>query len=979
MKYIFLYFHYILKVGNAMKQVTVYYKKDALKSLSLVCLILLSSILSFLPIVIAGVPPSIPGSEEYIADYGLLHNDTYVLYPWEKKSLDIGFSKYGELVNPDVPQGLEYDGIDVFANAYVPERKWSSGWVMDIHYVEQGCLMNVWAYALYTDWSDDTGIGGDWRQMQQSVDASAPGDVHGGRRTSGYAETDDIRVIFNGPRKSIYLLTTTIYDKDPMMDGSPMVELTIQLVFNKVKKYVIEIKDIKRVDNDKWHSPFQIEFSERGEWDLGTSVNSRSYAEFYNDLSTKYYKHPFYYPEGNHSANFDLCQIISEDEEYVGFAAFWPSLVSKWVAGTDVLYREDVLSSLETYIHTVELPPTSEDPLPLGVFYSGRDIVITLPYKAIDYPRGCGEWESDPWVFRKEDGDWKQVLQNVTWYWNDATDMHVVIPYPNFNFPDEFLVLFKRERMGQIKHEEITPLDCMPDDLFAIDPTVSYGMYDEPKVPYVMGEWDFDLSYDDPECSTHQFRCVSVYGLTDNNNAMDPNMDELGDFRIDREVQYQLNEIFNPYDLYNASHKGAFRWAQKGPIASTIDLAAHLHDKYGNDRTCLDGEHLLIVPEKWGYYCEDSEKVLLMDVEGGTGRPTILLSRPGQYDISSWSVILNTAEIPNYGDYDRYKILYSTELSERSTKPWTTGRWEWTVIGKSSLASDSAGSAMISAAWQEWKNKELWLSAIDMRDDDYAPAHPYIMRRFSEAFRDKLDYYYDPAVGDNRTAFKDDWSTPDDWDGSEIYPYAVSSSNIIVVGGPLVNVAAEYFNDYTDALVFTGYEDGFYSPACWARTSQPSLPSLSHQGTPLSEWPADELWYNSTDTDDTLGYAIVSTYKDINETVGFIVYGYTAEDTYYASYAIRGGLLLWLQKLQPGVTTLVLEFDYSDLHPVKIHVKECLGVFTECTGFDTNFKCSLYDTNMIEAEDEVLMEADELGLCYKLVDVTWCAQVHPDP
>ena len=24
-------------------------------------------------------------------------------------------------------------------------------------------------------------------------------------------------------------------------------------------------------------------------------------------------------------------------------------------------------------------------------------------------------------------------------------------------------------------------------------------------------------------------------------------------------------------------------------------------------------------------------------------------------------------------------------------------------------------------------------------------------------------------------------------------------------------------------------------------------------------------------------------------------------------------------------------------------------------------------------------EAMELGLCYKLVDIDWCAQVHPDP
>ena len=45
--------------------------------------------------------------------------------------------------------------------------------------------------------------------------------------------------------------------------------------------------------------------------------------------------------------------------------------------------------------------------------------------------------------------------------------------------------------------------------------------------------------------------------------------------------------------------------------------------------------------------------------------------------------------------------------------------------------------------------------------------------------------------------------------------------------------------------------------------------------------PDDDLWYNRTTVDDSVGYAIVSTYKDLNETVALIVYGYIAEDIYY--------------------------------------------------------------------------------------------------
>ncbi len=131
--------------------------------------------------------------------------------------------------------------------------------------------------------------------------------------------------------------------------------------------------------------------------------------------------------------------------------------------------------------------------------------------------------------------------------------------------------------------------------------------------------------------------------------------------------------------------------------------------------------------------------------------------------------------------------------------------------------------------------------------------------------------------------------------------------------------------------------------------------------------------------DDDIGYALIATYKDLNETVGYVVYGYTAEDTYYACYALRGGLLPWTQMIQNGTTAIILEIDYSDLHPVQFHVKEALGPFTECTGANTNFKTGDYDDNMVDWYDQVVGEADHLGLCYKLVDIEWCAQIHSDP
>ncbi|NIN68131.1 MAG: hypothetical protein GTO63_26175, partial [Anaerolineae bacterium] len=78
-------------------------------------------------------------------------------------------------------------------------------------------------------------------------------------------------------------------------------------------------------------------------------------------------------------------------------------------------------------------------------------------------------------------------------------------------------------------------------------------------------------------------------------------------------------------------------------------------------------------------------------------------------------------------------------------------------------------------AWLDWKNVETWLSGLDVEAEVYGPAIPYVLRPLDGDYRDDL----------GRLHFKDDWSTPDEWAGEEIYPYAISSSNVIVVGGPL--------------------------------------------------------------------------------------------------------------------------------------------------------------------------------------------------
>ena len=963
-------------------------KKNKSRVSILILSILTLSSIWMTPLAHAVVPPEVPGGGEYYTDYGVLDSDTYFLYPWENKSLTVGFSKYGEIIDDDMGVGLRYNDVDAFANNMIDKTDWFSGWLMDIHYTQGGYLKNTWAYALYSDRTVE-GVAGDWQNGQITKDASDLMDTSGGRRTNGYAESDPIRLIYDGPRKAIYLLRTTIYDKEE--DSTPLVELTIQLVFNKVKKYVMEIKDVKRIDNSKMDGPFQIEFSQRAEWDLGVSTAPRSFAEFYNGLETKYDKHPFYYPEGGVPATYDLCQIISapedpEEDKLVGFAAFWPPLISKWVTETYNVKRlsmeaniPSLLASMETYEHYAELPTSADDLVDPWIIYDDTtgEIIILLPKETVPYPRGEGEWTDVPWVFKRDPADEYAKLLEMTpstpgqWIWDPMMDPYGAVRIKPFEWSwgDEFLVLYKRTMMGH-RPQESYALESM-EPMFEVGEMVtSYGMVEEPDTPYVFGEWDFELDYDHPYNSTQQFRCVSVYGVTDHVNAVDPDMPEgagLGEFRIESEVLYQFDEVFNPIDLVDAANKDTFRWCQKGMIEEIISLSAHLFDKYGNERLCLEEAHELVFPEKWGYYCRDSEKILVMDSTGLL--PALLLDRSA-YTISDMDVTFVLDELIGY---DLYKILYTTTPTG-GEEQWHDGRWEWMVIGEYAKPSDSLGASMLTAAMGDWKNVQVWLSGLDFCSMELGPCIPMTMRRFSEPVDTVKDAYYHDYPVDMRSSLRDDWSTPDDWAGETIHPYAVSSSNIVVVGGPIANLGAEYFNDFTDSLIFTNYGDGFYAPGCWARTV------LDHyQGKTFIDVPDDELWYSSNNVEDKVGYAVISVYKDLNETTGLVIYGYTAEDTYYACYAVRGGLLAWLQEVQVGTTTVLLEIDYHELHPVRFHVVECLGPFTECTGFETNFKTSDYYANLASAEGTVVDEAARLGICYKLVEIEWCAQVHPDP
>ncbi|MEM2922076.1 MAG: hypothetical protein QXF26_07150, partial [Candidatus Bathyarchaeia archaeon] len=674
--------------------------------------------------VMFGQPAGADVPEWYRTVAGVLHSDTYALYPYLKKSLKVGFSKFGELINAIDKVGLEYGDRDAFAPpagpsepSMIPQRKWFSGWFINITYRHATAAPNdrrVWAIVSHAS-LDTTSYGNGWvyvdnqfnnvaggkitgansEKCEDPVDPGrfltedgmnwldTPSSVQSGRKTNGSAVTYPIKVLYDGPRRYVAQLETVISD---VLDDSvrpmiiePLVSVVFTIDFNKVKKEVNVIKDVKLLfvkfqygiisittleknahDGYPHNEPYPggftvafqgmyVQFSNRGEWDLGPDPTFDSYAHFFTDGpgEDKYANAPQLKPtwEGLATAydreytlirtappnvnarwgiepdksgveTYDVAQIISSDLKYVGFAAFWPSL---------------------------------------------------------------SDWSIDG------------VTDDL--WWRSLT-------------------------YGSIHRE-----DCR------IEPFTS---------PYVIGEWDFILTptpFYDPVSKVEgdkQFRGVTVYGITDlnkgTNSAVGDEIDSsdvadgvpVGDGDdanrvagakniIDREVYYQLSEVFRPWDLRKAvrDEPGSL------PVCKDVKPERHLQ-KYMVSGSGVTGVPLLatyVVPydhysaygypyhsQKYngdGYLGNDDEEVgewwAYSTFAERVLDDGVLLKRGVDYVIVFDDPVnkLNATLVFTSKRTGEIKILYSVD------KP----AYEWIAVGAKAASVDSIGAAMVSEAF----------------------------------------------------------------------------------------------------------------------------------------------------------------------------------------------------------------------------------------------------------------------------------------
>jgi hypothetical protein len=775
---------------------------------------------------------------------GVLGTDYYTLYPFAQKSLTFGFSQFGEMIDANKLTGLLYNGLDPFANSYVPEYEWNEGWLINLTYTYGDAYRNVWAFALFSDSYSTSSIGGNW-QWAPSPDSVT---VLGGRKVGGYAynvanpssptpigyaSTAPVTVLYNGPRSYVALCNNTIGEDA----NTPLVSVLLTFIFDKVKKNVMVVKDVKLLDTRKFAGTMQVEFGDRGQWDLGNTVKPLSYAHFYLNQSNSYMSgwQPFY--GGSNPAYYDLAQIISSSTPgYVGFEAFWPTLTSRYVEGTPYIDRTTMLSSMSTYTANF-------------VGNGGASYTISAPNPTpCSYPIGSGVWSNQPMVFING-----KITTAYTWN------------------PTTYTVTFNSAQPSGTAIFMVYKHAVLRQDMSA-----------EPSTPYVIGEWTFDLTWANTTASTNQFRGVTVYGMVDTHDATySPGV-------IDREAWYQLNETFAPWDLVDAVSKNTDRWVEysANPINATYFTTT-------NSPVIASGspDGWNLPNSMWDGYWTFADKV--EDLTAGT----VLNRYNGDYGFKYLSN--GTGNFTGLNPNHYYKFLYST------FGPPAEGRYEWGVVGRDASQSvDSAGLSMISVAFEDNFNYEVGygLAGADMYNPVIANQMPWVMSKMGTADT-WAGYYYSGT--DYRTGLRDDWCTT----------WPIASSNMIGVGGPLANVLLYYGNDFETAFFGMGQFTGY---ATWQNAI-----------VPLTCWSAPQRGYTDSNT---TGYAVISTYMDINGTVVFLVWGNWGRDTYYVSkwFWDSGSIL---QIAPEGLTSIIVKITYKSYaegyKPTSFSIVESLGTISE--------------------------------------------------
>lgn len=895
-------------------------------------------------------------SEWYSTVSGVLSTDYYTLYPFEKNNLVIGFSKFGELINSATNVALEYGEVDPYAypagsseTSTVPKRMWVQGWLINISYTHRTLgPRNVWAAALH---SDSVNYGNDWIRVDFTNDRSTtygledPRDpgyliydgagsygktlVNGGRKTNGTAVTAPIEVLYDGPREFIAVCRTTIKDHVAYGDNSTtsdvnLVEVAITIRFDKVKKCVVLLKDVKSLLVEKEGLYMTVQFSNRGEVDLGIPATGvSSYAHFFvegngSGLPTVYnadwslirtlapsaISKAGAYPQVS-DATFDYAQAINPAAGYVWSAAFWPSLSDWSIDGWDYWW----MSMMAAYPHRID-GATAEPFIP---FY-------------------IGEWDFE--LHHTLDIEGRTQFRGVTQY--AVTNLHdgSDADYHDGNVVDA--------EMQYYLDETFNPWDLNAAVHKSSSRYVKFVQSPQPWGLPGYGQTYYDITLSPPPLQTdwdeycsNAERVVVYPDKVLLKRGVDYNLTSTGiRLRTSVAAGKTIKILWSALGTYvttedNANNNGAFE--------PDGDFGTMIYN--GDDEWPIE---FYILTPKVNPGVDAKLKLLVEDVDRFVELNAVYLNGYLLGITDGADMVTNIAEyyVPNqivagktahfvqvFVDVRKNESLPQTiDPLNEDTWPnasvaadWCTSvdwaaleflpRYEWATVGRDAATVDSAGLALVTEAFDSFKQIRVGIAGADMAAANSWDFMPNIMAKFSAGT--SVSAYMDSLM---RAALADDWCTY----------WPVASSSILTTGGPLANLVAYYANDFTDAFYgITGFAGTAYSGkiapiTCWNRN-----------------WA--RAGYNTYSSSETVGYAVITTYKDINGTVIFEVWGHWGRDTYYATQWLHGddarGIppgIIQLQDAPAGLTSIILKIDFtsSSKHPT-FSIVEALGTISE--------------------------------------------------
>lgn len=1060
-------------------------------------------------------------SSTYTYVNGNLNTDTYTQYPFEANNVSFGFSQYGELLGiaPGANQsvqgnwvGMSYNGLDVFApkTSAIPMPQWINGWYLYISYIDVHVAnkdRNLWAFAMF---SDGNTAGGPW---QVNVTGTPDGTPYGGRKTNGYVVTDPLQVLYNGPREYIAQSTNHIFDNDGTHTW-PVVDLIITMIFDKVSKQVVLYKDLKTTIEklDLW-GKLNVQLSDREEYDMGSLY--AGYAHFYEQAGVTCY-----------TPSYSTVQSLTRD--YIDTQA-GSSYVQRFTNGTEMylLNPPSYLGIpyavypdyLKVYIDGVFVDPSAAQQ-PYSVQATGgstyvliasppsNSSMITFKYKYI-FKSACPP------------GLVGVAVSGVMPWWKQYDYAQLISSDNNYVAWDAF---------------------WPPTSSYTVDGVLKFTqpLYDyqvaqltsAPKrSPLIIGQWDVAL---DP-ATLWMFRAVEVKGICNLHNAQDP-QEPSAPYKgttLDVEAQYQLNSVFNPYDLKSAINNNLRTWVDYYTVTASDITAGYLNVQLSNYPVHYVGPSV----GSWETYNSQSERVFVNSVlqyptrsvaaNEPTSAPTYhkaaytfvplpygmaLISFPSTsklhagdvikviyatdvyYDqlpltfislpqttpptpqnstnyiytldfgssssywlasppfawednldvthnvtINNFAMSLTIANTSNTlvgnttwtytGTMDwkadnftvykedttqlgissnnfaatvepgngtttnnnmtisltnlklRWSITgpddgtYFTDLSDVRFSGWnfnvnyavnvtyfinsitnyTTvavslsftpsvgnylfkeeipGAYEWGIVGTHAASVDSAGLSMISAAMKD-KRIEYGTAGEDIQDTAIANQIPSI---FSQMTTNNITawspYYY--GTNDLRVGLKDDWD-PAVYEGTALPVVGgthtqIAGANLVGSGGLYANMLAYYGNDFVSAFYgtpsftpYAGWSDKIVALSCWNDNyGQPTLKAYSDA------------------SNGSIGYAVVSTFEDLNGTTGLLVWGIQGKDTYYAAQWFYMNLIEEFQTFPCGATSIILQINYNTAgKPCCFTVVEVLGTISE-TGIVNEYNTTPY-------------------------------------